>query len=297
MQKLIKDPLVHFLLIGLALFAVAAWRGQTVSAGREEIVITAEQVAQARTAAAVLQGREPTPDELAALIEPTVRDEVMYREALALGLDENDDEVRRRLIEKMSYLTQDLADPEPPSEQALREFYAANAATFTTPALVSFDQVFFSPATRGETLEADAAAGLAALRAGRAAAEVGDRTPLRESYDDAPREQVAVLFGDALADALFGAPPGDWTGPFRSDFGLHVVRLNRRSEARLPPYDEIAARVAEEYGAQRRREANERAYREMRARYNVVIEQPGAAAELPEASAPAPAQAESGTPR
>jgi hypothetical protein len=234
--------------------------------------VTAEQVAQARAAAAVLQGREPTAEELAALVEPTVREEVLYREALALGLDENDDEVRRRLVEKMSYLTEDLADPEPGSAQELRAFYASSPELFTIPALVSFDQVFFSPGARGAALDADAAAGLAALRAGRAPADVGDRTPLRESYDDAPREQVAVLFGDALAEALFTASPGDWTGPFRSDFGLHVVRLRSRSEARLPPYDEIAARVAEELGAQRRREANEKAYREMRARYDVVIE-------------------------
>ena len=274
MSRLLKDPLVHFLLIGAALFAVAALRGQSVTTGREQIVVTAEQVAQARAAAAALQGREPTTEELRALIEPTVRDEIMYREALALGLDVNDDEVRRRLIEKMSYLTQDLADPEPSSEEELRQFYEASPDVFTIPSLVSFDQVFFSPGSRGAALDADAAAGLAALRAGRAAAEVGDRTPLRESYDDAPREQVAVLFGDELADALFSAAPGEWSGPFRSDFGLHAVRLRGRSDARLPPYDEIAARVAEEFGAQRRREANERAYQEMRARYDVVIEQP-----------------------
>jgi peptidyl-prolyl cis-trans isomerase C len=282
MSRLLKDPLVHFLAIGAALFAVAAFRGQSVTTGREQIVVTAEQVTQARAAAAALQGREPTSEELRALIEPTVRDEVLYREALALGLDVNDDEVRTRLIEKMNYLTQDLADPEPSSEQELRQFYEASPDVFTIPSLVSFDQVFFSPGSRGEALEADAAAGLAALRGGRAAAEVGDRTPLREAYDDAPREQVSVLFGDALADALFSAPPGEWTGPFRSDFGLHVVRLRGRSDARLPPYEEIAALVAEEFGAQRRREANERAYQEMRARYDVVIESA--------ASAPEPAQ-------
>jgi hypothetical protein len=274
MLKLIKDPLVHFLLIGAALFAVAAWRGESVTAGRERIVVTGEQVAQARSAAALLQGREPTAEELAALVEPIVRDEVMYRQALALGLDENDDEVRRRLVEKMTYLTQDLADPEPSSADQLRTFYDESPERFTIPALVSFDQVFFSPGSRGDALEADAAAGLAALRAGRAPADVGDRTPLRESYDNAPREQVAVLFGDALADALFTTPPGDWSGPFRSDFGLHAVRLRSRSEPRLPPYEEIAARVAEEFGAQRRQEANERAYQEMRAQYEVVIEAP-----------------------
>lgn len=290
MPKLLKDPLVHFLAIGVALFAISAWRGESVTTGRERIVVTAEQVAAARSAAAVLQGREPTPEELAALVEPTVRDEVLYREAVALGLDENDDEVRRRLVEKMGYLTQDLADPEPSSEDELRAFYAASPELFTIPALVTFDQVFFSPGARGAALEADAAAGLAALRAGRAPAEVGDRTPLRESYVDAPREQVAVLFGAALADALFDAPAGDWTGPYRSDFGLHAVRLQTRSAARLPPYEEIAARVAEEFGAARRREANEQAYREMRARYDVVIEPPEEPS--PEGAAPAadPAQ-------
>jgi hypothetical protein len=281
MSRLIKDPLVHFLLVGAALFGVSAWRGESVTTGRETIVVTAQQVAQARAAATALQGRAPTAEELEALVEPTVRDEVMYREALALGLDVNDDEVRRRLVEKMAYLTQDLADPQPSSEQELREFYESSPELFTIPSLVSFDQVYFSPGTRGAALEADAAAGLAALRAGSSPAEVGDRTPLREAYDDAPREQVAVLFGEQLADALFAAAPGDWTGPFRSDFGLHVVRLRGRSDARLPPYEEIAARVAQEFAAQRRREANERAYQEMRARYEIVIEQPDDAAPEP----------------
>jgi hypothetical protein len=166
MVRLLKDPLLHFLVIGACLFAISAWRGEVLRAGRERIVVTAEQVAAARDAATVLQGREPTPTELAELIEPTVREEVMYREALALGLDENDDEVRRRLIEKMAYLTQDLADPEPSSAEELREFYAASPQLFTIPSLVSFDQVFFSPSARGAAVESDAAAGLTALRAG-----------------------------------------------------------------------------------------------------------------------------------
>lgn len=272
MSKLLKDPLVHFLAIGVLLFAVSAWRGETVSTGRERIVITAAQVEQARSAATALQGREPTAEELTTLLEPTIRDEVFYREALALGLDVGDDEVRRRLIEKMSYLTQGLADPEPSSADELRAFYDSSPEIFTIPPLVSFDQAYFNPGERGAAVEADAAAGLAALRAGRAPVEVGDRTPLRESYDDAPREQVAVLFGEALTDALFTGSPGEWAGPYRSDFGLHVVRLRNRSAARLPPYEEIAGRVAEEFAAARRREADARSYEEMRGRYDVVVE-------------------------
>jgi hypothetical protein len=276
MLKLLKDPLVHFLLIGAALFGVSAWRGEMIRAGRERITITAEQIAKARNTAALAQGRELSPAESNDLVESMVREEVLYHEALRLGLDRNDDEVRRRLIEKMNYVTQDLADPAS-SPDELRAFYVASPQLFTIPPLVSFDQVFFSPNERGDKLEADAKAGLEALRASKPPDQVGDHTPLRAAYDDAPRDQIRVLFGDQMAEALFTAPPGDWAGPYRSDFGLHLVRLRNRTEARLPPYDEIAARVAEEFGAKRRREANETAYRKMRANYNVIVETPAAA--------------------
>ena len=281
MRKLLKDPLVHFLLIGVALFGASAWRGEMIRAGRDRITITAGQIAKARDTAALSQGKELAPSEVDDLVESLVREEVLYREALALGLDKNDDEVRRRLVEKMSYVSQDLADPAPSSPDDLRSFYTASPQVFTTPALVSFDQVFFSPGERAEKLESDAVAGLAALRGGRAADQVGDHTPLRAAYDDAPRDQIRILFGDQIAEALFTAAPGDWMGPYRSDFGLHVVKLRSRSDARLPPYDEIASRVAEEFGAQRRREANEAAYRRMRAHYNVVVETPAAPAAAP----------------
>jgi peptidyl-prolyl cis-trans isomerase C len=291
MIRFLKDPLVHFLVIGAALFAISAWRGESIRTGREQIVVTAEQVAQLRDAANLLQGgRALTDEEVAALVEPTIRDEVLYREALALGLDANDDEVRRRLIEKMSYLTQDLADPEPSSDAELRRFYDDLPARFEIPELVTFDQVFFSPGSRGDALRSDAEAGLAELRAGRAPADVGDRTPLRATYEDAPREQVAVLFGDELAEVVFTAAPGDWTGPYPSDFGLHVVRLRGRTERRLPPFDEIREQVATEFAAERRRERNAAEYERMRARYDVVVEKPADAVAAPGGAGAAPAE-------
>jgi peptidyl-prolyl cis-trans isomerase C len=274
MRRFLKDPLVHFLLIGASLFVLSAWRGERIRGGRERIVVTADQVAQVRDAAELLKGRAPTDEDLAALIEPTIRDEVLYREALALKLDVNDDEVRRRLVDKMSYLTQDTADPAPSSDAELRRFYDESSARFETPELATFDQVFFSPAERGDSVDAVAKAGLAALRSGRSPDEVGDHTPLRGIYENAPRDQVEVLFGDAVAEALFTMPPGDWTGPFKSDFGLHAVRLRARSARRLPPFDEIRDQVAAEFAADRRRERNEAEYRRMRAHYDVVVEKP-----------------------
>jgi hypothetical protein len=269
MRRFLKDPLVHFLLIGASLFALSAWRGEWIRGGRERIVVSADQL---------LKGRAPTDEELAALIEPTIRDEVLYREALALKLDVNDDEVRRRLVDKMNYLTQDTADPAPSSDAELRRFYDESPARFETPELATFDQVFFSPAERGDSVEAVAKAGVAALRSGRSPDEVGDHTPLRGTYENAPRDQVEVLFGDAVAEALFTMSPGDWTGPFKSDFGLHAVRLRARSVPRLPPFDEIRDHVAAEFAADRRRERNEAEYRRMRSHYDVIVEEPAARA-------------------
>jgi hypothetical protein len=119
-----------------------------------------------------------------------------------------------------------------------------------------------------------AEAGIADLRAGRSPDDVGDRTPLRQTYENAPREQVAVLFGDALADALFTMTPGDWMGPYRSDFGLHAVRLRGRTERRVPPFDEIREQVANEFAAEKRRQRNDAEYRRMRGNYEIVIERP-----------------------
>lgn len=281
MPKLLKDPFTHFILLGGLLFAGLAWRGDSDSGGRDLIRIDAERVEQLSSAAALLQGRAPARAELEALIEPVIREEIMYREALALGLDDNDDEVRRRLVEKMEYLTQDLADPEAASESELREFFAANPERFRIPASVDFEQIYFSPRQRGERLHGDIASALASLQADGDAAGLGDRTPLSAEFTEAPREQVEVLFGAAMTEALFTMDAGVWAGPFESDFGLHLARLHRRSPARMPSFDEARQQVAEGFAADRRQRANDAVYAEMRARYRILIDWPE--------SAPAPA--------
>lgn len=275
MQRLIKDPLVHFLGAGAVLFALFALRGEP--AGEQDprrIHIDASQVSETLEAATILQGREPTPAELRELVEPLIREEVLYREALALGLDENDDEVRRRLVEKMRYLTEDLADPEPASDAALREFFESRPELFRIPERVTFDQRFFSPSQRGESLEPDVEAALEALREGEPPEDFGDSTPLQGRFVDAPREQVRVLFGEAFTRAVFSADPDRWIGPFDSDFGVHLVRLVERAPARLPAFDEVEDEVREQFAAERREQANEQALAELRARYSIDIDWP-----------------------
>lgn len=274
MRRLLKDPLVHFLGAGAALFAVLALNEPPVEAGKARIVIDAAQVQETLEAATILQGREPTPGELRELVEPLIREEVLYREALALGLDENDDEVKRRLVEKMRYLTEDLADPAPASEAELREFFESNPERFRVPERVTFEQRFFSPKARGERAGADAEAALRALRGGADAADFGDSTPLRGRFESAPRDQVRVLFGEAMTEAVFAAEPGRWIGPFESDFGVHLVRLEAHEASRLPDFGEIEDEVREQFAAERRARANARAFAEIRAHYAVDVEWP-----------------------
>ena len=269
---LIRDPLVHFLAAGAILFAVFMWLGTEDSP--EQIVVTADQVAALGRSASLLEGRALTNEELRRQLEPLIREEVYYREALRLGLDVDDDEVRRRLVEKMQYLSENLADPEPPSQQAIADYYAADPERFAIPETATFDQVFFSPGQRGESIDADVAAALTALADGADPQTQGDRTPLESRLVAAPRERVRVLFGEAMTSAVFDAQLNTWHGPYVSDFGLHLIRVVERSPSRVPAFDEIAEQVREVYAEDRRRAANEAAYAEMLARYDVVIEWP-----------------------
>jgi hypothetical protein len=284
MRKFVRDPLVHFLAVGAALFALFYWLDD--GENPEQIRVSAGAVRQLVQQARLARGgAELSRAELEAVIEPAVRDEVYYREALALGLDVDDDQVRTRLIEKMRYLTEDLADPDPASEAELEAYFAANPARFLEPAAVSFEQVYFSPQQRGEALEADVAAALAALEGGADPAQFGDRTPLGVHFDDATEDRLEVLFGAQMTAALFVAEQGRWIGPFSSDFGRHLARVLGRRAARQPAFDEVRERVLEAFADDRRRARNEAAYRAIRDRYDVVVE-------WPEGEAPARESAE-----
>ena len=272
MRNLLRDPLVHFLLVGAVLFAVLTWRDDTPAP--EEIRVSADQLRAALRAQLPGQAPQPTAQELDALVESLVRDEVYYREALALGLDVDDDQVRTRLVEKIRYLTEDLADPEPADEAVLQAFFDAQPQRFAIPAAVSFDHVFFSPSQRGPRVLADARAALEALEDGAEPAMLGDSTPLGNAFSEAPAERLRILFGDAMTQSIFAAAPGNWTGPFESDFGLHLVRVTGRRAARAPSFSEARGTVLAAWADDQRARRNAAAYAQMRERYEVVVDWP-----------------------
>jgi peptidyl-prolyl cis-trans isomerase C len=265
-----KDPLVHFLVIGGLLFAGLSWFGRA-PAPLERIVISADEVAEIARSAELLQGRPPTEAELARLVEDAVRREVYYRRALALELDAGDDEVKRRLIEKMQYLTENTADPDPPDSDLLA-YFEANTERFRIPPLVTFDQLFFSPRMRGEAVVDEANAALRQLQGGASPEDFGDSTPLDSRFEQADPNRIRILFGDGLTEAVFDEALGDWIGPFESDFGWHLVRIIERSAARDPDFAEVEAQVRDDYSARLLAQSNQAAFDEMRTHFDIAVQ-------------------------
>ena len=279
MLRLFKDPLVHFLLLGGLLFLLFAWRGEPGATDPYEIVIADEDVQSLWQALAILNGRAPTREEMRALLEPNIREEILYREALALGLDQNDSQVRARLTEKMLFLTQDITEPTEPTAAELVAYFEADPARFLRRATISFEHVFFSSSRRGAQLQADAEAALKQLREEGVDSVDSDNLLLEARYERTEFAAISRAFGEEFASAVFALQPEDiWLGPIRSDYGLHLVRVTEANASYQPDLDEVQAEVKTALMAQRRVEANEAEYLALRDRYEIVVNLP----EIPE---------------
>jgi peptidyl-prolyl cis-trans isomerase C len=225
-----------------------------------------------------VQGRPATDAEVDKLIDAQVQEEVLYREALAAGLDRDDTLVRNRLIEKMRFLTENVAEPPAPSDAELETYFAANAAKFVVPARVTFEHVFFSKDKRGDRVQADAAAALPGLRKRTGAipmadlAKLGDPLPLWNRYDAMSDRDVALAFGDEFAAGLAPIEAGAWQGPLASRYGWHLVRVVDRSPERQPTLAEVRDAVQTAYLTEKRDVENRARYQALRDRYRVVIE-------------------------
>lgn len=294
----LREPLLHFLLAGLALFGVYRWFNPSAfeAPADNRIVITADDLRQ-MSLVWLAQGRPPpTPEQMASLIETKVREEVLYREALALGLDKDDTIVKRRMAQKMDFLADDLAALVEPTPQALRQWFDANRERFAQSPRASFRHLYFSPDRRHAQARDGAAQALDQLRAAHAGADgvagVGDPFMFQAYYPDRSFDQVAKDFGPGFARKLFEEPVGAWSGPIESGFGWHLVWIDELTPGRVPPFDEIEPEVKRAWLAERREELKRVAYQAMRERYTVVLpSEPAAADAAAAAGASAPAAA------
>ena len=266
----IREPLLHFVLIGALLFAVTALREQ--KAEQSEIRITTGDVAQLAAFWEAQAQREPSAEELHGLIEERIDEEVLAREAVRLGLDRDDVIVRRRLAQKMAFVSDNLALVAEPADAELRAYFEAHRETYTTPDLYALRHVFFNPDRHGMSLDVDAQRALRRLTRGASADEIGDPFMLPRELADVSRDDIARDFGSVFADAVTGAAPGTWAGPVRSPFGVHLVKLESHTPRSAASFEDVRDRVREAYLAQKQQEANAALRTKLRAQYRIVVE-------------------------
>ncbi len=272
-MKLIREPLVHFLFAGALLFGVYAWLNPSVPGEQsgEAVQIGEGEIVWLRQTFANQWRRDPTPDEMAGLVATLVDEELLAREARAVGLDRNDTIVRRRLAQKMDFLAADTARIVEPEDAQLRGFYEAHDERYRTAAKISFSQIYFNPRDRADA-EADATAALR-LTSGDAATwpADGDRLLLDSAYGDLDRQAVDSLFGPAFAQAIFALPSGAWHGPVMSAFGVHLVKTRDPRPAQLRPFEDVRDAVAADWRRERDIAAHASYMEKLRAKYGVMI--------------------------
>jgi hypothetical protein len=267
-HRLLREPLVHFLLIGLVLFLAYA-RLNPDTGDDFRIVVDEARVRDLSRQFEATWNRPPQPQELQGLIDGYVEDEILYREGLALGLDEDDPVIRRRVRQKLEVISEELDSGQAPAEADLAAYLAANPDSFRQPPLVTFEQLYLGPPGPVEERARRIEAALAALDAGADPARFGEQTMLPRSGTRQPLDLVARSFGQEFAAQLDILPVGGWQGPIASGFGLHLVRISAREPAQLPELAQVRQAVAREWEAERRRRSFEEHYRRLREQYQV----------------------------
>jgi peptidyl-prolyl cis-trans isomerase C len=266
----VREPLLHFVLIGALLFAVTAFRQEKTE--QSEIRISAGEVAQLAAFWETQSQRKPSAEELRGLIEERIDEEVLAREAVRLSLDRDDVIVRRRLAQKMAFVSDDLALVGEPAEAELRAYFETHRATYTVPDLYALRHVYFNPDRHGMALDTDAQRALQRLSRGANADEVGDPFMLPRELADVSRDDIARDFGSIFADAVTSTKPGTWAGPVRSPFGVHLVKLEAHTPSTEARFEDVRDLVRDAYLAQKQREANLAMRTKLRQQYRIVVE-------------------------
>jgi len=284
----LREPLLHFLLLGAVIFAAYSVVSKRTSGEPGKIVITQGQIAAMAESFVRTWQRPPTRRELEGLIRDRVQEEVYCREAMALGLDQDDSVIRRRLRQKMEFVTDDVAAQAEPTDAELNAYLSAHPDAFRVERQFTFSQVYLNPERHGEHLARDTAQLLAKLNQAGGTADVsalGDPFLLEHYFEATPASEIGKQFGEKFAANLSELSPGRWQGPVESGYGQHLVFVSGRTEGRVPELAEVRDAVSRDFANARRLEANRKFYEAMLKRYVVTIERPGPAGEAKSPSA------------
>ncbi len=278
-RRFLREPLVHFVFLGGLLFALEHAVSEPSPAAETErasIVISAERVEALSLRYERQTGSPPSPEQLRAALDRFIRSEVLRRRAIELGLEQGDDVIRQRLIQKMKFVLEHGSEIQRPSDETLVAFMDADAESYRLPPRTSFTHIFFARDARQGDAVADAEGTLSALRAAspppERAPERGDPFLLQYDFIRRSHDDIRRSFGAAFGDALAALPAGEWSGPILSSYGVHLIRIGERNAGGMPPIESVRPRVEAEWTERAREAAVESAARELIESFPVVYE-------------------------
>ena len=270
----LREPLVHFLIAGGAIFGFYAWRGDTVDASSRQIIVSEAQVQRLANIWAQTWQRPPSIQELDGLIRDDIKEEIYYREAIRLGLDQDDAIIRRRLRAKMEFLSSAETEAMVPSDAVLQGWLDTYPARYATDPLISFQSVYVNMTGDEAAALAKAKALLEALRTGAEPEALGDPISLPRRLTKATTEAIDRQFGEMFAAKLITLPKGEWSGPVASGFGLHLIRVDSIAAAQTPKLAEVRQRVENDWRSATRLARENNAYQTLLDGYDIKIERP-----------------------
>lgn len=273
-MPVLREPLLHFLLIGAVLFGLFRLLDDGAPSP-DEIVVSQGRIEQLATSFKLVWQRDPTPEELQGLIADHVREEILYREAVAMGLDRDDTIIRRRMRQKLEFLTEDLSALLEPTDEDLQAWFDAHSEAYRIDDRFTFTQVYLSPQRRGDDLQAEAERLLRELSIADGAVDpgtLGDPILLPGSFEAMPRDRVELTFGTTFAKSLETALTGSWAGPLESGYGLHLVLVTERLPGGVPELAAVRDAVHRDWSADRRARTLDQYYESLRQRYTIRIE-------------------------
>jgi hypothetical protein len=274
LRALLREPLLHFLVLGAALFGT--YRLSTArSADSDRILVSAGKLGSLAEAFRLTWQRAPSNSELQGLVTDYIREEVLVREAVRLGLDQDDPVVRRRLRTRMDIFFDDTAGIDPPTEPQLHAYLQAHPNGFRQESRTTFIQVYLSPERHGERMNADlrrVKAALERLAPDADPAQLGDQLMIDSRFEGSSEREVTRVFGEAFARELAAVPLDRWSGPLRSGYGLHLVHITDRVAGRSPRLEEVREAVQREWLSQETARAREAAYQALLRKVKVTVE-------------------------
>jgi PPIC-type PPIASE domain len=274
LKKLLREPLVHFLLLGTVLFAAHGALVKRVTSEPGKIVVSQFRIDYLTEGFARTWLRAPTAEELEGLIRDYIREEVYYREAMAMGLDRDDTVIRRRLQQKLEFLSENITDLTPPTDEELRAFLQNHPDQFRSQRRFTFHQVYLSLERHRDSLAGDTEELLRQLKSSNNSdtSTLGDPSLLEHQFANVEATEVAKQFGEKFAGALNDLPLGEWQGPVESSYGIHLVFVDERTERLSPALEDVRDAVRRELLNVRRLESNKKFYDGLRKRYTIDIE-------------------------